>query len=178
METERTILRPWEERDAESLYALASDPAVGPIAGWMPHTSVEYSQRIIREVLSAPGTYAIVSKDNGAIIGCIGLMFAEQTSLACSKAECELGYWLGFPYWGQGIMTEVAKEILRHAFADLGMQKVWCGYYEGNERSAAVQRKCGFCFVKKEVSEVPQLGEQRTAVVSCLTKETWKHVMN
>ena len=45
--TERLILRPWEESDAESLYEYAKDPLVGPIAGWPVHTSVENSREII-----------------------------------------------------------------------------------------------------------------------------------
>ncbi len=44
LETERLILRSWAESDAESLYGYAKDPAVGPIAGWPPHTSVEKQQ--------------------------------------------------------------------------------------------------------------------------------------
>ena len=60
LETERLILRPWEEGDAEDLYRYASNPDVGPIAGWPVHTSVENSREIIREVLSAPETYAVV----------------------------------------------------------------------------------------------------------------------
>lgn len=55
--TERLILRPWKETDAESLYKYAKDPAVGPIAGWPVHTSVENSLEIIRNVLSADETY-------------------------------------------------------------------------------------------------------------------------
>ena len=60
LETERLILRPWEESDAEDLFRYASDPEVGPIAGWPVHTSVENSREIIREVLSAPETYAVI----------------------------------------------------------------------------------------------------------------------
>ena len=48
LETERLMLRSWREEDAETLYRLASDPEVGPSAGWMPHTSVEHSREIIR----------------------------------------------------------------------------------------------------------------------------------
>ena len=44
METERLILRPWELSDAEDLYAYASTPKVGPMAGWKPHESVEESR--------------------------------------------------------------------------------------------------------------------------------------
>lgn len=68
-ETERLILRPWEESDAESLYEYAKDPEVGPIAGWPVHTSVEDSQNIIREVLSAEGTYAVCLKEDRKAIG-------------------------------------------------------------------------------------------------------------
>lgn len=57
-ETERLILRPWKESDAESLYEYAKNPEVGPIAGWPAHTSVENSLEIIRNVLSADETYA------------------------------------------------------------------------------------------------------------------------
>lgn len=54
METERLILRPWREEDAGMLYKYASDPEIGPIAGWPPHTSVENSLEIIRTVFNAP----------------------------------------------------------------------------------------------------------------------------
>ena len=49
LETERLLLRPWRESDAEDLYRYASDPNVGPIAGWPVHTSIENSREIIRD---------------------------------------------------------------------------------------------------------------------------------
>ena len=49
--TERLILRPWKESDAESLFEYAKDPKVGPIAGWPVHTSVNDSLNIIKNVL-------------------------------------------------------------------------------------------------------------------------------
>ena len=50
--TEHLILRPWEEGDAESLYSFASNPKIGPIAGWPPHESVEDSLNIIKTVFA------------------------------------------------------------------------------------------------------------------------------
>ena len=52
METNRILLRPWRESDAEALFKYASDPEVGPRAGWPPHKSVEESLEIIRTVFN------------------------------------------------------------------------------------------------------------------------------
>lgn len=90
-ETARVILRPWEESDAEELYRYAKDPAVGPIAGWPPHTSVENSREIIRDVLSAQETYAVVLKETGKPIGCVGLFRDEEGNIALKEDEAELG---------------------------------------------------------------------------------------
>ena len=59
--TERLTLRPWREADAASLFTYASDPDVGPAAGWPPHRSIEESREIIRTVFTAPHTFAIGS---------------------------------------------------------------------------------------------------------------------
>ena len=73
LETKRLILRPWQETDVKECYQYASDPRVGPIAGWPVHTSAENSRQVIRDVLMVPETYAIVLKETGRPIGSIGL---------------------------------------------------------------------------------------------------------
>ena len=78
LETERLILRPWCDEDAPDLYTYASDPDVGPPAGWPPYTSVENSREIIRTVLSAPETYAVCLKESGKPIGGIGFLTWED----------------------------------------------------------------------------------------------------
>lgn len=172
LETKRLCLRPWKESDAEECYRYAKDPRVGPSAGWPVHTSVENSRKIIREILSVPETFAIVWKETGLPIGCISLM--NNTALIKNKDERELGYWLGVPYWGQEIMPEAVKEMLRYAFEELKVQKVWCCYYEGNDKSKRVQEKCGFQYQKmiKEI-DVLLMGEKRTDYVNCLSREAW-----
>ena len=66
LETERLVLREWEERDAQSLYEYAKDPDVGPIAGWPAHTSIDESRQVISSVFSATETYAVCLKENKA----------------------------------------------------------------------------------------------------------------
>ncbi len=171
LETERLILRPWTEDDAPELYRYAKDPRVGPAAGWPAHRDAENSRQVIRDVLSAPETYAIVLKSSGLPAGSIGF---HRNDLASDDDEAELGYWIGVPYWGQGLVPEAGREMLRHAFEDLGLARVWCGYYDGNVRSKRVQEKLGFRYQwTSENVPVPQLGEVRRGYVNLLTKEEW-----
>ena len=99
LETERLILRPWEESDANDLFQYASNPEVGPIAGWPVHTSVENSKEIIKSVFSAPETYAIVLKETMQPVGSIGLMIGSVSDKGIPDTEAEIGYWIGVPYW-------------------------------------------------------------------------------
>ena len=174
LRTTRLILRPWCEDDAEDLYTYASDPDIGPPAGWPPHTSVENSREIIRTVLSAPETYAVCLKESGKPIGSIGF---HRNDLAEDDDEYELGYWIGRPFWGKGLIPEASREMLRYAFEDLGMNRIWCGYYDGNEKSRRVQEKLGFVFHHTtEGLEVKLLNEIRTGHSSLMTKERWQKV--
>ena len=174
LKTERLILRRFEESDAENVFEYAKDPAVGPIAGWPPHKSVGESLEVIRNVFSAAECYAVCLKEDGKAIGAIELKLNGHTDMTDRDDECELGYWLGRPFWGQGIMPEAAREMLRHAFEDLGMQNVWCGYYDGNTKSKRVQEKCGFRYqwTTKDV-DVPLMHEKRTGHVNLMTKDSW-----
>ena len=176
METARLILRHWNEADAETLYKYASDPEVGLPAGWPPHTSVENSLDIIRTAFSAPETYAVCLK-GGPAIGCVGLKLNGSTDMTDRDDECELGYWIGKPFWGQGLIPEASQELLRHAFEDLDMRAVWCGYYDGNEKSKRVQEKLGFVYRYTTVGlEVSLLNEIRTGHTNLMTKERWQKV--
>ena len=154
IETERLLLRPFEEADAADLYKYAKDPEVGPAAGWPLHGSVEESRNIIRLVLSGPESYAICKKEDGRVIGAIALSLNGDSRLAEEEDACELGYWIGKPFWGQGLMTEAS---------------------EGNEKSKRVQEKLGFRHEKtvREV-DVPLLKEVRIEHVSLLSREAWR----
>jgi RimJ/RimL family protein N-acetyltransferase len=173
--TQRLILRRWNQKDAEDLYRYACDPDVGPIAGWPPHKNPDESRAVIRDVLNGREAYAICLKEDGRAIGAIELKLNGHTDLTDRDDECEMGYWLGKPFWGRGIVPEAVSEMLRRAFEDIGMQKVWVGYYEGNSKSKRVQEKCRFRFQRKsEGVDVPLMQEKRTGYVSSLTKDQWQ----
>ena len=174
LHTERLTLRPWAETDAESLYTYARDPDIGPIAGWPPHKSAEESQEVIRHVLTGKECYAICETGTHRAIGSIELKLAGHTDMTDREDECELGYWLGKPFWGRGYMPEAVEALLRRAFEDLGMTTVWCGYYDGNEKSRRVQEKVGFQYHHTcGAVPVPLMNEVRIGHTNYMTREQW-----
>lgn len=175
LETERLILRPWEETDAEEMYRYAKDPAIGPAAGWPVHTGLEHSLEIIRTVMAAPETYAVVLKETGKPVGSVGILFGASGSAPMKENEAEIGYWIGVPYWGRGLIPEAVRELLRRCFEDLGCEGVWCGWYDGNQKSERVQEKCGFRYHHTEEEKLCELmGDIRTEHFSYMSKDQWK----
>ncbi len=174
--TERLILRPWNEDDAESLFEYAKDLRVGPIAGWPEHTSVENSRDIIKNVLSARETYAVCLKEDNRAIGSIGLIQPMQSHTQAAEDELEVGYWIGVPFWGKGYIPEAVCRLQEYAFEELNCKAMWCGYYDGNDKSRRVQEKCGFVYHHTEENKPCELmGDVRTEHFTYLTKEQWKN---
>lgn len=175
LETERLILRPWREDDAADLYEYAKDGRVGPAAGWQPHTSEEESLGIIRNVLSKPESYAVCLKETGKPVGCISFETGNDAAWQLPSDEAELGFWIGVPFWGKGLMPEAVNAMLRRGFTELGFSTVWCAYFDGNAQSRCVQEKCGFTFhhTNRDVYWA-RLGTVFTEHVNRLTKEEWE----
>ena len=172
-------MRPWKETDADSLFEYAKNPNVGPIAGWPVHTSVENSREIIRDILSADETYAVTMKNNDAsidaAIGSVGLLIGDKSNLKINPDEAEIGYWIGEPFWGQGLIPEAVREIMRYAFDDLKISVLWCGYFDKNEKSKRVNEKCGFRFHHTEYGKAwPLIHAVKTQHVTRLKKEEWQ----
>lgn len=173
--TERLILRPWVESDAQSLYEYAKDERIGPAAGWPAHTCVENSRYIIMTSLSVPETYAVCLKEDNKAVGAVGLKIGGHSSFGLPDTEAEIGYWIGVPFWGRGLIPEAVNEIIRRAFVDLRLETLWCGYYDGNERSKRAMEKCGFRYhhTKKDVHRA-LMGDFCTEHVTRLTREDWE----
>ena len=171
-ETERMILRPWEESDAAELYRLASDPDIGPRAGWPVHTSVENSLDTIRNVLSAPETYAVVLKETGLPVGSIGLKEPQERIEEEKGIQMEVGYWLGKEFWGRGLMPEAVREVLRRGFEELGCTVIWCGHYDFNDQSRRVIEKSGFVY-QRTVDTTNLLGKTHPTLCYAMTRNEW-----
>ena len=173
LETERLSLRPWEEADAEELYRLASNPDIGPRAGWPVHSSVENSRETIQKVLTAPETYAMVLRESGKPVGSIGLKQPQERFEDLQGLQMEIGYWIGREFWGRGLMPEAVAEILRRGFEDLGCAVIWCGHYDFNGQSRRVIEKSGFVH-QRTVNTTNLLGNTHPTLCYAMTREQWE----
>ena len=172
--TQRLVLRKWEETDAESLYNYAKDERVGPIAGWPPHKNVDESREIIKTIFSQDGVFAVTMKGDDTAIGCIGVTRGVKSNFPIGEDEGEISYWIGVPFWGKGLIPEAMREVIRYSFEDLSLKNLWCGYFDGNEKSKRAQEKCGFRHHHTcEKSYYPLTDDYRVEHVSRLTREEW-----
>lgn len=144
METERILLRPWREEDAEALYRLASDPEVGPRAGWPPHRSVDESREVIRTLFSNGHTWAIVWKATNEAIGCICYYPHSESNISIGPHDAEVGYWVAHPWWNRGIATEALLAVINYCLDAKGFHTLWADYQPSNPASGRVLQKCGF----------------------------------
>jgi RimJ/RimL family protein N-acetyltransferase len=154
--TPRLILRPWREEDAEALCRFASDPLVGPAAGWKPHTDVAYSREVIRTVFSTAEAYAIVLRYDailpdgecipaGTPVGNIRILFRDNfTRCRMKENEAFLDFWMARPLWGRRLTPEAIEAVCKRCFRELKLDTLWCSYFEQDESARRTQRKCGF----------------------------------
>lgn len=157
METRRIILRPWQDSDAPVLYKWASDPDVGPRAGWAPHRSVEESLEVIRTVFcDATNTWAIELKETGEAIGAMGYGPSCECNLPARDGEPLIGYWIAKPYWNRGICTEALELMIEHIRKTIGIQSLISGHFVDNPASGRVMEKCGFVPTGKTVIDETQ----------------------
>ena len=144
IETQRLILRPWRESDLSDLYAYASVPGVGEMAGWKHHESMEESKRILEMFIRQKKTFAIELQETGRVIGSLGLEEMRPDPIGDQRMGREIGYVLSKDHWGRGLMTEAVKAVIDYCFDTLKLDYLTCGHFLRNDRSRRVVEKCGF----------------------------------
>ncbi len=170
IETERLILRAFEQSDLDDFFEYASVKGVGERAGWKHHESKEESQQILNSFINHDKTFAIVLKENSKVIGSLGVeeygMEEALTEFLEYKGR-EIGYVLSKDYWGKGIMTEAVKAIINYLFNELNLDFLTCGHYDFNNQSKRVQEKCGFKPYRKLLMET-RMGTKEHSILNLL----------
>lgn len=148
LKTNRLILRGWMEKDLNDFYEYASVDGVGQMAGWLPHKSLEESQKILKTFIEHKKTFAIVY--NNKVIGSLGIEKYNEEVLPefDNFKACELGFVLSKEYWGKALMQEAIKEVIKYLFDIIKLDLIVCCHFLSNNQSKRVQEKCGFKYYK------------------------------
>jgi ribosomal-protein-alanine N-acetyltransferase len=147
LETERLILRKFEKTDAEAMFRnWASDPEVTKFLMWKPHASIEVSQTVIDEWVTAYAKddyyqWAIVPRDLGEPIGSIAVVKVDDET-----KMVHIGYCIGTRWWSKGYTSEALTRLVKFFFEEVGVNRVESRHDPRNPNSGAVMMKAGLKF--------------------------------
>ena len=147
LRTDRLLLRPFTLADAPIVQRLAGERDIASTTLNIPHP---YEDRLAEEWISTHQSrfdagesvvFAIVLREDGALIGAISLVHISQR-----HENAGLGYWIGKPYWSNGYCTEAARRVLRYGFGALGLNRVYASHLSRNPASGRVMEKIGMTY--------------------------------
>ena len=173
LRTERLTLRPWRQSDLNDFYEYASVDGVGQMAGWLPHKDAQETQKILDSFRS---TKKPCARDcQGRVIGSLGVEYYDEKEspeldLLWTRA---LGFVLSKDYWGKGLMPEAVNAVIRWLFEEQKLDAIICAHFDWNTRSARVQQKCGFRFLK-ESSYITTYGTVEKDIINVLYRREWE----
>ncbi|MDF2869895.1 MAG: GCN5-related N-acetyltransferase [Anaerocolumna sp.] len=151
LETERLVLRPLKESDAEEIFKnWASDPEVAKFMSWSTHSDKEVTREwlhVIQANIAAEDKYdwGFVRKSDNKLIGSGGIYFKE------ARGMYTVGYNLMRDCWNQGYTTEAVARILQFAVKDLGQTRLFAYHAKDNPNSGKVMEKLGFHYTNDTI---------------------------
>ena len=177
LKTMRLILREWNATDREPFAQMNADSRVMEYLG--ETMSREQSDAVADRIEAhfkahGFGLCAADLAESGEFIGFIGL--AVPTFEAAFTPCVEIGWRLAAEYWGAGLATEGAREIVRYAFEELGLAELVSLTAIGNECSRRVMAKLGMTYTAAENFDHPRIpaGDPlRRHVLYRLAREKW-----
>jgi len=177
LETERLILRNYKMTDLEDYWEYVQMEDVGPRCGWPAYTDKSKAKERLEVESKKQYQFAIELKSSHKVIGSVELMDTktERYPNCDIKNSKEIGFLLSKNYWGHGYMPEAVKEVMRFAFDDLGVDKIYISHAERNTNSGRVQEKLGFKIIGR-VEEYREWvdGQMTDSIIRCMTKEEWE----
>jgi RimJ/RimL family protein N-acetyltransferase len=138
----RCTVRPFRSDDAASIAVYANNRKVWRnLRDLMPHPyALADAERFIASMIDDPRPAHFAIEVDGAAVGAIGLKLKQDVD----RIGAELGYWLGEPYWGRGILSEAVPAFTRWALAEFQLVRIEAIVFEWNPASARILEKAGF----------------------------------
>jgi [ribosomal protein S5]-alanine N-acetyltransferase len=173
IETNRLVIRPAHMRDAEDMYEYSKDPEVAKHVLWDAHSSIRETRSVLRRMIrdyhyAPPFTYVIEHKEDGRVIGTIGLMTYNR-----ANRSAEVGYSLSRRYWNRGLMSEALEGMIKYCFVEMKLNRVEAQHEMENPASGAVMRHVGMRHEGTLRKRLYNKGEFRDMELYAILKEDY-----
>ena len=170
LRTDQLVLRPFTENDLDRLVDLIGDYEVSK---WLTRVPWPYRQdhaaEWLRHCRSDNDDFNLVLDSGDGLIGAVGL--------SDTKAGLNLGYWLGRPWWGRGLMSEAVARFVECVFDEMDVDSIVSSVFDHNTASLRLQERLGFKIVGKDVEYSLARGHDVPGIITRLTREdfeTWR----
>lgn len=139
---EDLILRPFADSDSQQLARLCNNKKIWDnVRDFIPFPYTEqHAEEFINFCKNENPKVTFAIERKGELTGCIGLV--RQSDVY--RLGAELGYWIGEPFWNQGIATEAVRLITQYGFEKLRLLRICSGVFDFNTGSKKVLEKAGF----------------------------------
>ena len=139
---EQIILRPFQPEDAERVALLCNNKQIfDSLRDYFPHPySLQDARDFIKGCQARNPVLNFAITASQEVVGAIGVI--PQTDVYTGTAE--IGYWLGEPFWGKGIMTEAVRQMVSYGWETLSLRRIFTGVFDFNKASMRVLEKAGF----------------------------------
>ncbi len=135
-------IRNWEFSDLTSLINNANNENISAFmrdAFPYPYTQTE-GLKWLYEVANNENSTHFAICENDKAIGGIGIIIQDDVY----RLTAEIGYWLGYSYWGKKIMTQAVNEFSQYCFNTYNIIRLEAKVYEPNIASQKVLQKCNY----------------------------------
>lgn len=137
-----SVVRPWRDQDRAALVRFANNRKVWRnLKDRFPHPYTEqHADAWLALSRSRPQETGWAIEVEGLAAGGVGLVPLADVH----ARSAHIGYWLGEPFWGRGIMTDVVRTVTEHAFRERGFLRLEAPVFAWNPASMRVLEKCGY----------------------------------
>jgi [ribosomal protein S5]-alanine N-acetyltransferase len=141
----QAIVRPFQPEDAPSITRQLQDPDISRYMSIIPYPYHlrDAEEWIAHSTAEDPITHFTIEVE-GEAVGGIGLTLASPERGPVHQHTAEIGYWIGKPYWGRGIIAEAVSAVAAWGFEYLRLVRIFAYVFAPNRASARVLEKTGF----------------------------------
>jgi RimJ/RimL family protein N-acetyltransferase len=167
LETERLVLRRPTLADVKAIAQLADDHRIAINTRRLPHPyTQQHAVAFVRALKDEVRNTVFLIEAEGAAAGMVGVDWRHPDAP-------ELGYWLGFEYWGRGYGTEAARAVIDFTFEEFDIDTLFSGARVTNPASRNILEKCGFQWSGVELHRFEALGGSTPVDCFRLTRGVW-----